>query len=166
MNLRQFIWHSRFISDPKRIQWYPVFWLMRIKVIELSPDWRKIRIRLPQTWVSTNMGGSLFGGFQACLADPIAAMACAKLFPDYTVWTRSLTLDFLEQGTSDLELRFFLDPKQERTIVKELTEKNRSTPSFEYAFYKSNGKLCTTIKASIAIRPKGYKKPQRHEISV
>ncbi len=67
MNLRRLIWNNRYLNERQRIEWYPPFWLMRIKVLELSEDWRSIRIHLPHTWLSTNPGGSLFGGFQACL---------------------------------------------------------------------------------------------------
>lgn len=134
---------------------------MRIKVLELSPCWRRVRILLPHSWIATNVGGSLFGGFQACLADPIAAMSCLKVFPGYSVWTRSLHLDFQHEGRTDLELRFVMSPEQEHQIRVELAEKGRSTPDFEYGFYQADGSLCTLIKARVAIRPKGYKKSRK-----
>ena len=67
---------------------------MRIKVLEISDDWRTVRIRLPLNAMSRNPGGVMFGGYQAALADPIAALACARVFPGYSVWTRAMT-DFL-----------------------------------------------------------------------
>jgi acyl-coenzyme A thioesterase PaaI-like protein len=164
MNLRRLIWNSRYLSDKQRIKWYPPFWLLKIKVLEVSADWREISIVLPQSWIATNVGGSIFGGFQACLADPIAAMSCAKIFPDFTVWTRSLNLDFLHQGITDLQLRFHFPAEQETQIREELKHKGRSTPSFEYGYYNDAGQICTVIKARVAIRPKGYKKPKQHDI--
>lgn len=158
MNLRRLIWQAPFITDAKRVEWFPPFWLMRIKVVELSDHWRIVRIRLPYTWISRNIGGTIFGGFQASLADPIAAIACGRIFSDYAVWTRSLELDFHKAGNTDLELRFRFPPEQEATIRDELETKKRSTPAFEYGFYLANGTQCTTIKAIVAIRPKGYRK--------
>jgi len=99
----------------------------------------------------------MFGGFQACLADPIAAMSCIKVFPGYSVWTRSLSVDFKHEGLTDLELRFEMSAAQEQMIRLDLQQKGRSTPEFEYGFYQADGSLCTLIKARIAIRPKGYK---------
>ncbi len=157
-NLRKLIWNCRFLGDKKRIEWYPNFWLMRVKVIELAPDWRTVRIKLPHTWLSTNPGGGLFGGFQACLADPIAAMVCLKLFPEYSVWTRSLQLDFRRETLTATELRFSITPEDELRIQQELEAKGRSTPSFEYGFYQEDGSLCTGIKATVALRSKDYKK--------
>jgi len=156
LNLRRLIWNSKRLSDKQRIEWYPGFWLLRPKVLEISPSWRQIKILLPQSWIATNAGGSMFGGFQACLADPIAAMACVKVFPGYSVWTRSLHLDFRSEGVTDLELRFSMSAEHEAEIRSELKEKGRSTPEFEYGYYQQNGSLCTLIKARIAIRPKGY----------
>jgi len=48
----------------------------------------------------------MFGGFQASLADPIAALACARVFPDYSVRTRAMTIESEHGGSTDLELRF------------------------------------------------------------
>jgi acyl-coenzyme A thioesterase PaaI-like protein len=148
----------KFISQERRIELYPPFWMMRIKVLELN-DWRRVRIRLPLTALARNMGGSMFGGYQASLADPIAALACNELFPGYAVFTRKLTLDFRLPGSSDLELRFDFDPKTEQLIAEELQNKGRSTPAFEYGLYLSDGTLCTRVHCSVAIRPLGYRKP-------
>jgi acyl-coenzyme A thioesterase PaaI-like protein len=139
------------------LELFPPWWLYRIKVLENRDDWRHVRIRLPLSFFTRNLGGSMFGGAQACLADPVAAIACAHIFPDYSVWTRALTVDFREIGNSDLELRFDFDAALEARIRDELQTAGRSTPSFEYAYYRADGALCTQITATVAIRPKGYR---------
>ena len=146
------------MSEEQVLAWWPAWWMMRLKVTSLANDWREVRITLPLTWISRNMGGSMFGGFQASLADPIAPLACAKVFPGYHVWTRSLFVDFQRPGNSDLELRFDFSPEMEEAISKELAERHRSTPTFEYGFYREDGLLCTKVKCVVAIREKGYAK--------
>jgi len=145
------------LSEAKRLEWFPAWWLMRIKVIELSDNWRHIRIHLPLTWIAKNAGNSMFGGFQASLADPIAPIACARLFKGYSVWTRHLSVDFIHPGSTDLELRFDFPPDKEEEIRQQLANKGRSTPSFDYGFYTTDGKLCTKITCVVAIRPAGYR---------
>ena len=98
----------------------------------------------------------MFGGFQASLADPIAPLACARAFPDYHVWTRRLTVDFQKPGNSDLELRFDFPLEMEEAILKELAERGRSTPTFEYGLFREDGVMCTKVECVVAIRPKGY----------
>ncbi len=98
----------------------------------------------------------MFGGFQASLADPIAALACTKLFPGCEVWTRNLQLDFIREGRTDLELRFEISDEQLADIQLEMQQKNRANPVFEYGFYDAQDILCTHITCRVAIRPEGY----------
>ncbi|NOX42692.1 MAG: DUF4442 domain-containing protein [Gammaproteobacteria bacterium] len=156
MNILRFISRLHFLPEKKRIEYYPPFWLMRIKVIELSTDWQSVRIRLPLTLFSRNMGNSMFGGYQASIADPVAALACAKKFPGYSIWTRSMHIDFIREGSTDLELRFKFDPAQENEIRNDLEKNGRSTPTFKYGLYLKDGTQCTQVTNTVAIRPKGY----------
>lgn len=148
----------KIIPPHKRLEWYPPFRAMRIRVLELSSDWRSVRILLPLNVWSRNPGGTMFGGYQASLADPIAAIACARVFPGYSVWTRGLRLEFLRGGSTDLELRFAFPVEQENSIREELAAKGRATPVFEYGYYLRDGTCCTEIFNKVAIRPKGYRK--------
>lgn len=157
MNALRLLRKAKFLSPKYKIQWYPPFWLMRIKVLKLQHDWSDVRILLPLNFISKNMGDSMFGGYQAALADPIAALACIARFPGYSVWTRAMVIDFVHEGNSDLELRFSFDPQIGQQIQRDLDSKGRSTPEFEYGFYRADGKQCTLIKNKVAIRPKNYR---------
>lgn len=155
-NLFSLLKRLPFISEQKFLEWYPPFWLMRVKVLEIRDNGRFVRLRLPLTMFSKNMGNSMFGGYQAAVADPIAALVCAKLFPGHEVWTRSQHIDFQHEGNSDLELRFEFSDKIEQQIKADLSEKGRSTPTFEYSFYRKDGVRCSKIVNTVAIRPRGY----------
>jgi uncharacterized protein DUF4442 len=149
---------SRILPDAKLLELYPPFVPMRIKVLEISHGWRLVRIRLPLNAMSRNPGGVMFGGYQAALADPIAALACARVFPGYSVWTRAMEIAFDHGGNSDLEMRFSLTPEQEADIRIELGREGRSTPSFEYGYFRKDGVRCTVIRNTVAIRPRGYER--------
>ena len=156
MNALRLLRKLSFLSARRRLEWYPPFFFMGVKVIEMQDDWSRVRIRLPLNARSKNMGDSMFGGYQASLADPIAALACAKRFPDYSVWTRAMTIDFMREGNSDLELRFEFDENLYQGIKDELQQKGRSTPVFEYALFRADGEISSKIKNTVAIRPKNY----------
>lgn len=154
MNFSRWLRHLRFLSPRRRLQWFVPFWLMRVKVLELADDGRRMRFLLPLNAASRNMGGSMFGGYQASLADPVPAMACARLFPGYAVWTRALEVDFRREGTTDLELRFEFDPELEARIREELARRGRSTPTFELTYHLRDGSVCTVVRNTVAIRPR------------
>jgi len=125
----------------------------------LTDDWQTVRLHLPLNAFSRNMSNSMFGGYQASLADPIAALACAHRYPGYEVWTRAMHIDFVAEGNSDLELRFEFDAAIDQNICDDLAVRGRSTPTFEYGFYRQDGVLCSRINNTVAIRPKGYIAP-------
>ena len=129
---------------------------MRVRVVTLAADWRSVRILLPLAR-NRNPGGGMFGGAMACLADPIAALACNRLFPGNQVWTRELALDFVREGRSDMELRFEFSDEQVARISAELATKGRSTPAFEYGFYNDRDERCVTVRCRVAIRPGDYR---------
>lgn len=157
MNALKLLTRLRFLSPARRLELFPPFFMMRVKVLHLSEDWRDVRLRLPLNALSKNMGGSMFGGNQASLADPIPALACARLFPGHAVWTRALKLDFRRPGETDLELRFRFEPAVEERIREDLARKGRSTPSFEFGYHLADGRLCTVVHNTVAIRPRGYR---------
>lgn len=148
----------RVLSDARLLELYPPFWWMRIKVLGIDEGWRRIRIRLPLNSISRNPGGVMFGGFQAALADPIAALACARVFPGYSVWTRGMQVEFEHGGNTDLELRFDFSLELEQRTRAELQRDGKSTPTFEYGYYRTDGVCCTVVRNTVAIRPKGYSK--------
>ena len=154
----RFVSRSGILSDARLLELYPPFRPMRIQVLEIADGWRSVRIRLPLNAMSRNPGGVMFGGYQAALADPIAALACARIFPGYSVWTRAMSISFDHGGNSDLEMRFSLTPEQESQIRIELEREGRSTPSFEYGYFRKDGVRCTVIRNTVAIRPRGYKR--------
>ena len=153
-----FMTRSKILSDARLLELYPPFVPMRIRVLEIAESWRCVRILLPLNAMSRNPGGVMFGGYQAALADPIAALACARVFPGYSVWTRAMSISFDHGGTSDLEMRFSLTPEQEAAIRIELERDGRSTPTFEYGYVRKDGTRCTVIRNTVAIRPRGYKR--------
>jgi acyl-coenzyme A thioesterase PaaI-like protein len=145
-------------SEKRKIELYFPFLFMRVKVVELDPAWRSVKLKLPLTSLSRNANGVLFGGFQAMLADPVAALACARVFRQYACFTRHMAVDFQRGGDSDLELRFEFTAEQEAAIAKDLAANDRATPKFVYGFYNDRNELVTQITNVVAIRPMHYSK--------
>ena len=146
---------NRQLDHAKRLETFPPFASMGVRVVELSDDWRGLRVLLPLNERNRNPGGSMFGGAVAALADPIPALACNRLFPGHAVWTRILKVEFLRPGVADLELRFDFDTGIEEQVRNDLKSKGRSSPHFEFGFYLPDGELSAWVSNQVAIRPLG-----------
>lgn len=149
----------RLLPAARRLEWYPPYRFLGVRVLELADDWRSVRLLLPLRG-NANPGGGMFGGALACVADPVAALSCNRVFPGHQVWTRALALDFRHEGRSDMELRFRLDPGQEQQIGDELARRGRATPSLDYAFFDDRGRACVEVRCRVAIRPGDYRPAQ------
>ena len=159
----RFFGNTKFLSERRRLELYPPFFFMRVKVLEISDDWRKVRVRLPLTSFSINPGGVVFGGYQAALADPIPALACGHIFKGWVVWTRSMHIDFVHGGSSDLELNFEFPRQTEEKIRTQLKADGRANAEFEYAYVRDDGVRCTLIRNTVAIRAASSRTDTRHE---
>ncbi|MBL4775430.1 MAG: hypothetical protein JKY87_05190 [Mariprofundus sp.] len=157
----QWLSKLKFLSASRRFELYPPYLLMRVKIVSLADDWSMARIRLPLNWLSANAAGNMFGGYQASLADAVPALACLNKFPNYRVATKKLDMDFIRVGSSDLILQFDFDVKTEAAIRQALEKYGHATPCFKMSYVRDDGLLCTRIKNTVAIRPKGY--VGRHE---
>jgi len=154
-----FLNKGSFLSERFKMEMYPPFFLMRVKVLEISARWHRVRMKLPLNWLSRNPGGVMFGGYIACLADPIAAIACSRNYAGYSCWTRASTIDFIEGGTTDLVFKFDFPPELDAAIRADLAAKGRATPTFECGFFRFGDPTETlTVKVTntVAIRQKNY----------
>ena len=110
--LYRFISKTQLLSPARRLELYPPFRAMRIRITEIADDWSSATILLPLNRHNRNPGGGMFGGAMASLADPIPALMCARIFPGHSVWTRSMSIDFRREGRADLTLRIAISRDQ------------------------------------------------------
>ncbi|MEJ2310258.1 MAG: DUF4442 domain-containing protein [Gammaproteobacteria bacterium] len=155
--LYRFIGSTKLLTPARRLELYPPFRAMRIRITDMADDWSSATILLPLNRHNRNPGGGMFGGAMASLADPIPALMCARLFPGHAVWTRTMSIDFRREGRTDLLLRIAIDTGQRQAIGEELAARQRATPRFEYAYFDADGQLCAQVINRVAIRPSGYK---------
>ena len=152
----QYVSSSPLLSPSTALGLYPPFLLMNVKIKSCSPNLTSFVAILPLTFLSRNPGGVMFGGYQACLADPIPALACNRLFPDFSSWTKSVKCNMVKAGTTDLTLTFNFPNETERSIRKDLDARGYSNPKFTYNYTLEDGTVATECECVVAIRKKGY----------
>lgn len=89
---------------------WPPFVGAGIKILEISPDYKLIRVCLKRSWANANYVGVQFGGSMFAMSDPFyMLMLIHNLGPQYRVWDKSSCIDFLKPGRTRLFVEFRID---------------------------------------------------------
>ncbi|WP_238335778.1 DUF4442 domain-containing protein [Serinicoccus kebangsaanensis] len=80
---------------------WPPFLFSGIRIQEMTPDFRRVRVRLAHTPLTSNYVGTLFGGSLMAMTDPFwMIMVMRNLGPDYVVWDKAAQIEFVSPGRS------------------------------------------------------------------
>ncbi len=80
------------------------------RVAYIAGDFREVRIRLPLSWRTRNVVGTIFGGSLYGAVDPIFMIMLMQILgPDYIVWDKVATIRFRKPGKSTLHAIFTID---------------------------------------------------------
>jgi hypothetical protein len=108
------------------------------RVVHVASNLRHIRIRLPLSWKTKNIVGSLYGGSLFAITDGAhPMMLMAALGDGYIVWDKAASIRYRKPGLSTLYADFVLSdvevlfikaelaicPELERTYLVELKDK-------------------------------------------
>ena len=112
----------------------------------IANDWREIHVRLPLSWQTRNVVGTIFGGSMYAAVDPLyMIMLMRNLGQEYVVWDKSATIRFKKPGQSTLYARLFLDAIELQNIQVELERQ----PSIHRVYSVDLKDIEGTIRATV-----------------
>ena len=90
---------------------WPPFLLTGIHIDEVSDDFRRVRVRLRRSRLTTNYVGTQFGGSLFAMTDPFwMIMMMRNLGRGYVVWDKAAEIEFVAPGRTAVTAQFDLDP--------------------------------------------------------
>lgn len=141
----------------------PMYRRSTAKIIDVTDDLLKVRMKLPISYKNRNYVGSIFGGSMFSAVDPIPMVQLINLLDnEYVVWDKSAEIFFKAPAREDLygdfeyshqelgEIKATIAEKNEMEIVKttQLTDKDRT-------------KVFCEVKKTIYIASKEHYKAKR-----
>lgn len=80
-----------------------------VRVRHIAPDYRSVTVEMSLSWYNRNFVGTQFGGSLYAMADPFhMLMLMHVLGPDYLVWDKTGSIDYLAPGRGRVWARFEL----------------------------------------------------------
>jgi hypothetical protein len=101
-------------SSSRLVRWkfnlFPAYRGTGARVAYIAADFREVRIRLPLSWRTRNVVGTIFGGSLYGAVDPMFMIMLIRILgPDYVVWDKVATIRFRKPGRTTLYATFLLD---------------------------------------------------------
>ncbi len=152
------IWVRRLIFN-----FFPAFRATGARVIFISEDMRKLRVKLPLNFRTRNIHGTLFGGAMYAATDPLyAILVKVALGPGHIIWDKAGTIRYRKPGRSTLYAECILSDAQVVSIKKRLASEASVDLSFDIELVDSGGVVHAVVQKTIyAARKEIYKqRPQ------
>ena len=137
------------------MRFYPPYLGAGVRVTGADPRLRWIEVAMELRAWNKNYVGTHFGGSLYAMCDPFYMfIAIQNLGPDYVVWDKAATIDFLEPGRGKVTARFEITDEQLARIRAEVAQVGKSHPRFEVIIQDQQGHAVARVGKVLSVRKK------------
>ena len=134
---------------------WPPFFFAGIRILEISPDYRRARVKLVKKTFNSNYVGTLFGGSLFSMTDPFfMIMTMKNLGEKYIVWDKRGEIEFVSPGKATVYGEFQITDEDLEDIRKNVADIGKYLKWFEVELKTAEGVLVAIVKKQIYFRAK------------
>ncbi len=127
------------------------------RVVHVARNLRHIRIRLPLSWKTRNIVGSLYGGALFAITDGAhPMMLMAALGEGYIVWDKAASIRYRKPGLSTLYADFVLSDTELDSIRVALKTQPELERTYTVELKDKRGTVHTVVERTVYIAEKNY----------
>jgi len=135
------------------LRFYPPYLGAGIRLLHVDRELRTLEVGMKLAAWNQNFVGTQFGGSLYSMCDPFyMLMLIHHLGPDYTVWDKSASIDFLKPGRGFVRARFELGEERLGQIREELALQGKAYPRFEVTIVDEKGEPIARVGKLLSIR--------------
>ncbi|MDJ0708975.1 MAG: YiiD C-terminal domain-containing protein [Woeseiaceae bacterium] len=151
---------SRFAKLIKKVNIYPPYLGMGIRMRSFSDDFTRFEVELRPRWYTRNLFGTHFGGSLYAMADPFFVFIVTMNFgKGYVVWDKSAAIEFLKPATGRITGVFEIPPARLQAMQAEVDMLGKNTYHFEADLVNETGDVVARVTKEIYVRAKGVLRP-------
>jgi acyl-coenzyme A thioesterase PaaI-like protein len=148
-------WRARMVRMGFNL--HPAFRGTGGRVEHVAHDLSHIRIRLPLTWRTKNVVGSLYGGSLFAVTDGVhPMMLMAALGDGVIVWDKAANIRYKKPGYSTLYADFLLDPDDVEDIRNSLLQNPELDRTYLVELKDEHGTVHTVVERTVYIADKNF----------
>ncbi len=123
--------------------------------MEISDDFRFVRIRLKLRWWNKNANRTQYGGSIFSMTDPTyALMLMGILGEKYFVWDKEADINFIKPGSSDLFAEFVIPEETITSIQRATATGDKVFPEFVVNVLDDSGEVVSRVRRVLYVRKK------------
>ncbi len=148
-------WRARMVRLGFNV--HPAFRGTGGRVVHVAKDLRHIRIRLPLSWKTKNIVGSLYGGSLFAITDGAhPMMLMAALGDGYIVWDKAASIRYRKPGYSTLYADFHLSAQELTDIHTALREHPELERTYVVELKDGDGIVHAIVERTVYIAEKNH----------
>lgn len=134
---------------------YPPYLGTGIRIDEVSPDWRRMVVRMRRRFYNGNAFGTHFGGSLYSMCDPHYALLLVVLLgKDYVVWDKAASIDFVKPGRGTVTAVFEWSDEEIADIRAKTADGAKYEPVKTVLVKDEEGEIVAKVEKTIYVRRK------------
>jgi acyl-coenzyme A thioesterase PaaI-like protein len=134
---------------------WPPFLGAGIRVRRIAPDFREVVVEMPLRLRNRNYFGTHFGGSLYAMTDPFfALMVLHNLPPDYLVWDKAGSIEYVAPGRSRVRATFRLEQSDIDVILKMTAAGDKHLHVFGVDIVDREGLVVAKVQKVVYVRKK------------
>ncbi len=146
--------------SPWQVKWmlsiFPPLLFSRVKVLNVSSDFRSLEVRIRPSLLNRNLQKSVFGGTIFSAFDPFHAILFWQIFAHkgqkLEAWLKSAEIDYKKPATTDLKIRFEIKEADLVSAEKALAESGKFQQWMYAQAIDENGHVCAEARLLVYLR--------------
>lgn len=127
------------------------------RVVALSEDFRRLRVRLKLTWLTRNLVGTIYGGSMYSAIDPFYMLMLMRILGrEYIVWDKSCTIRFKRPARETLFAEFHINDQMLAQVREEVERNGEGTFTWPVALQASSGAVYVEFDKMLYVAKKDF----------
>ena len=134
---------------------FPAYFCTGAKVLYISGDWKRVRVKISLNFITRNYVKVIFGGSLYASIDPVYMLLFMKILgKKYIVWDKAASIKFKRPGNTTLYADFKIEDN-EIDFIKDTLEKQETLERTYKVYYKDrDGKVFTQFDKLLYFKKK------------
>lgn len=135
---------------------YPPLFFSDVRPLYISPDYRRVHVRVRYSWLNRNLNNSIYGGSLLCAIDPWYGMLLWQIFArqkrKIEIWVQRVQADFLKPATEDVFFTASVEDTDLQAIETQLAQEGKIVYPFTLEAYTASGVKCLQVTLYMYLR--------------